>query len=534
MDVSPKTFDGWSTQSRCRRLTALCSVFLFLCLLPHHPFACHPHDTFSRPAHAHSVLIATAAELRGNAPPVSPGTTRATDAAAENKAEDSSSEPGESTEVAQLPAQEVSSGEPSAETTPAESHDTSESDPVEKDSQPEKSSGSVDEGEGMSAGQNGDSLKDAYQGASIEDILPSTSQEEYTDDIYERDAVPPEPFEQWETAYDIPDQLRRRTEGDDPLYYNLVIEERLYLMEPPFGSLPGQTQEASEEGGQISGEDDVQTESGGFPAQKNGVYAMCYARTEEEIWQRCAEASDAAEGVYIQMHEMLDFGRLVDPDEADPSTVTAALTEDHYRRTVRDLGVSWFTTIKEMKAVTGLKVAGIWFGPPDFEKIDSIIKENLGVFDGVYVDWEDGVGACVDKVCQKNSLERPPRTNKAGEPTAWADKPDFFFRYYMGGQDANTCVLKDMSPYSFDSYVRADREMKVPDEWVPNFPCFAGHQGRCYRAFRASIAHSCDATQQRFMFAPYERTSDKLLTMFKEGCRALGYDVPPHDIVQYV
>lgn len=83
--------------------------------------------------------------------------------------------------------------------------------------------------------------------------------------------------------------------------------------------------------------------------------------------------------------------------------------------------------------------------------------------------------------------------------------------------------------------VFSSTEMKIPEGWVPAFPCFAGHQGRCYRAFRKNIAAACDPTQQRFMFAPYERTSDKLLTMFKEGCRGLGYDAPPqYDIVQYV
>ncbi|CBZ50517.1 conserved hypothetical protein [Neospora caninum Liverpool] len=525
MDASRRLFGGWSSPSRFRRLSALCSLLLFLCLLPPHPFRYHSGHSFSR---EHCALTAIAAELRGAAPPPSPETKEPTDATNENKADGSSSEQRASTEVKQPTAQEGSSSEPTAEITPAESQETHDSDTVEKEFQTDSSSARVEIGQGTRAEQAGGSAEETYQGGSTEELPPGTSQEEYTDDIYERDAIPSDAFEQWETAYDIPDQLRRRIEGDDPLYYNLVIEERFYLMEPPFGVRAGHTQEESEEGGQLLREEDTHTASGDVPAQKNGVYAMCYARTEDEIWQRCAEASDAAEGVYIQMHEMLDFGRLVDPDEADPSTVTAALADDHYRRSIRDLGVSWFATIKEMKASTGLKVAGIWFGPPDFDKIDSILKENPGVFEGVYVDWEDGVGACVDK------LERPPRTTAAGEPTAWAENPGFFFRYYMGGQDANTCVLEDMSPYSFDSYVRADREMKVPEEWVPNFPCFAGHQGRCYRAFRASIADSCDATQQRFMFAPYERTSDKLLAMFKEGCRAVGYEVPPHDLVQYV
>lgn len=216
------------------------------------------------------------------------------------------------------------------------------------------------------------------------------------DEIYERRGQPEQEdeYEQWVTAFDVPEQLRRRIEGDDPMYYNLVLEERLYLMDSQ--AVPPADQDGADgEGARRQVEDP----SSLLVAKKNGVYAVCYARTEDDVWERCAHAAEAAEGIYIQMHEMTDFGRMVDPEEGvDPSTVKAELTADHYTRSLRDLGKSWFGNIKDMKEMTGLKVAGIWFGPPDFERMDALLKKYPDVFDGIYVDWEDGVGACPDKV----------------------------------------------------------------------------------------------------------------------------------------
>ncbi|PFH36156.1 hypothetical protein BESB_043480 [Besnoitia besnoiti] len=508
---------GWS------RLAALCCLLCILCSLPF-PQSCYSSSGVSvRNAWPYSLLEATAAELRGTSSSAPPASMEHTDTTSHGTREYSSAKLAENTNTAVPVDHRDPQEEQTAEKT-TENSETVESD-VQKEIHSDVSSAAE---EGTHEIPDDRPSKGPGQEELTAQHPPSLSQEEDIDDIQERGETPLEEYEQWVTAYDIPEQLRRRIEGDDPLYYNLVIEERLYLMEPPVGAYREQRDESPESDEISPAEEPSHVDSAEQYAQKNGVYAMCYARNEDEIWQRCAAASEAAEGVYIQMHEMMDFGRLVDPDEVDPSTVTASLSEDHYQRTLRDLGTSWFAAIKEMKAATGLRVAGIWFGPPDFDKIDAVLKENPGVFEGVYVDWEDGVGACVDKI------ERPPRTTTKGEPTWWADKPDFFFRYYMGGQDASTCLLQDMSPYSFDSYVRADREMKIPEEWVPSFPCFAGHQGRCYRAFRANIAASCDAAQQRFIFAPYERTSDKLLTMFREGCKAVGYGVPPHDVVQFV
>lgn len=221
-----------------------------------------------------------------------------------------------------------------------------------------------------------------------------SSEQDYSgDEIYERTgpAEDEADYEQWVTAFDIPEQLRRRIEGDDPMYYNLILEERLYLMDAHTDEGEGGARKQAEDPNSL------------LVAKKNGVYAVCYARSEEDIWDRCAHAAEAAEGIYIQMQDMTDFGRTVDPDEGvDPSTVKAALTEEHYTRALRDLGKSWFNNIKDMKDMTGLKVAGIWFGPPDYDKIDALLKKYPDVFDGIYVNWEDGVGACVDKVSEEN------------------------------------------------------------------------------------------------------------------------------------
>lgn len=52
---------------------------------------------------------------------------------------------------------------------------------------------------------------------------------------------------------------------------------------------------------------------------------------------------------------------------------------------------------------------------------------------------------------------RPPKSNADGTKTYWADKPDFFFRYFMGGQDADVCKIADGRSYIRDVPVNVGR-----------------------------------------------------------------------------
>lgn len=313
-------------------------------------------------------------------------------------------------------------------------------------------------------------------------------------------------------AYDRPAHLRPREGGADPGYLQLVLDEQNFnqLMDNNFRN-PRESQ--------------THLEKQDEKAQTNGIFVMCYVQSEDELEKRFNRAVQLGEGVYVPLHQMTDFGRHKDFTRGNPALQDVQLSVNHFVSSISEWEPTYFETVKNLKEKTNLKVGGIWFGPPDFEKINEILTQNPNVFDGVYLNWEDGEGSCM------NNFGKPPKSTKDGQQTYWANKPTFFFRYYMGGQDSDTCRLPDGRSYIRDIPANAGRELALPDGVTPVFPCFSGNEGLCYKAFSNYIEAACDSTLQRYSFAIYDRYSDRMRLMLEEGCKNIGLPVPPMDFV---
>ena len=74
-------------------------------------------------------------------------------------------------------------------------------------------------------------------------------------------------------------------------------------------------------------------------------------------------------------------------------------------------------------------------------------------------------------------------------------------------------------------------ELTLPDNVTPVFPCFAGNEGLCYKAFSKFLDAACDSSLQRYSFAIYDRYSDRMRLMLEEGCKNMGRPVPAMDFV---
>lgn len=316
-------------------------------------------------------------------------------------------------------------------------------------------------------------------------------------------------------AYDLPIQLRPREGGGDPGYLKLILDETVY------NDLLNTIKNDAEE------DNDAQNQPPAVEKkpQKNGVFLMCYVKDPEEFEKRFDRALSLGEGVYVPLQRMTDFARHRDFTVGNPGMQDVQLSNDHYTSSITEWDEKYFNKLKKLKKKTGLKIGGMWFGPPDYEAIDRLLKQYPDVFDGVYFNWEDGQGSCM------NNLGRPPKLNADGTKTYWADKPEFFFRYFMGGQDGDVCKIADGRSYIRDVPVNVGRELTLPDGVSPVFPCFGGNEGFCYKAFSKFLEAACDSNLQRYSFARYDRYSDRMRLMLEEGCKNLGLPVPAMDFV---
>lgn len=192
-------------------------------------------------------------------------------------------------------------------------------------------------------------------------------------------------------AYDLPVQLRPREGGSDPGYLQLMLDEKAFndLMnrsvnaEDPEAAAQNQSAETQKK------------------PQANGVFSVCYIKDLKELEVRFQRAVELGEGVYVPMQQMTDFSRHKDFSRGNPGVQDVQLPNDHYASAISDWDAAFFDAVREQKQKTQLKVGGIWFGPPNYEKIDSLLKQNPELFDGVYFDWEDGQGACMNNVSVK-------------------------------------------------------------------------------------------------------------------------------------
>lgn len=314
-------------------------------------------------------------------------------------------------------------------------------------------------------------------------------------------------------SYDLPIQLRPREGGADPGYLQMIMTERAVSV------LLSTNPNASPE------ETSLVTKQKEKKPQSNGVYVMCFVKDEKELPARFEKAMELGEGVYVPLQKMTDFARHKDYTIGNPGVQEVQLSPAHYAQAKTEWNRLYFDTIKDLKEKTKMKIAGMWLGPPDYEQIDRLMKQNKKLFDGVYLNWEDGEKACM------NNFGRPPQTNAAGAKTYWASNPGFFFRYYMGGQDGDVCTIADGRSYIRDAPVNAGRELTLPDGVTPVFPCYGGNEGTCYKAFSRFIETACDPTLQRYSFAIYDRHSDRMRLMLEEGCKNINLPVPEMDFV---
>ncbi|OEH76725.1 hypothetical protein cyc_04866 [Cyclospora cayetanensis] len=328
------------------------------------------------------------------------------------------------------------------------------------------------------------------------------------------------------TAYELPVHLRPREGGADPGYLKLVLDEKVFnaLLSNGLQQRDADAEE-EESDGRATAAEAAETWDPKKGPQKNGVYMVCFVRDEHELEMRFERAMELGEGVYVPLQRMTDFGRHKDYTRGNPGIQETQLSAAHYASALSDWGESYFSKLKELKEKSKLKVAAMLIGYPNYEVLDKYMKKYPGLFDGVYFNWEDGESACM------NNLGRPPKTNKSGENTYWADKPDFFFRYFMGGQDGGVCMLKDGRNYIRDVPVNVGRELALPDNVLPVFPCFSGNEGICYKAFSKYIEAACDDKLQRYSFAIYDRHSDRMRLMLEEGCKNINQKVPQMDFV---
>lgn len=316
-------------------------------------------------------------------------------------------------------------------------------------------------------------------------------------------------------AYELPVHLRPREGGADPGYLQLVLDEKTFNELMNYNPNTEVTEDDAEKA-----VDDAEKKP-----QNNGAFMVCYVKEADELEERFGRAVELGEGVYIPLQRMTDFARHKDFTLGNPGVQDVQLSTEHYNASLSDWDQAYFDRVKELKTKTHLKVGGMWIGPPDYEKIDRLLKQHPDIFEGIYFNWEDGEGSCM------NNLGRPPKLNAEGKKTYWADKPDFFFRYYMGGQDGDVCKISDGRSYVRDVPVNIGRDLTLPDGVSPVFPCFAGNEGLCYKAFSRFLEAACDSNLQRYSFAIYDRYSDRMRLMLEEGCKNLGLPVPAMDFV---
>lgn len=269
-------------------------------------------------------------------------------------------------------------------------------------------------------------------------------------------------------SYDLPIQLRPREGGADPGYLQMIMTERAFSV-----LLSTNPNAPPEEANRVPKENEKKP-------QTNGVYVMCFVKDEKELPARFEKAVELGQGVYVPLQKMTDFARHKDYTVGNPGVQEVQLSAAHYAQAKQNWNQRYFDTIKDLKEKTKLKIAGMWLGPPDYEQIDRLMKQNKNLFEGVYLNWEDGEKACMNNVRfqllhyhSNNSFYskhqeiswcvlpvqfgRPPQTNAAGAKTYWASTPGFFFRYYMGGQDGDVCALADGRSYIRDAPVNAGR-----------------------------------------------------------------------------
>ncbi|ESS29835.1 hypothetical protein TGDOM2_320280 [Toxoplasma gondii GAB2-2007-GAL-DOM2] len=243
--------------------------------------------------------------------------------------------------------------------------------------------------------------------------------------------------EEFDFQYYLPHQYRRVIPGTNIDYYDYVLMEerqaRGEVNEPPndrSGLLP------SDDGKALP-----------VVTANNGVFSYCYTTEKADILERCAQAATLGDGVYIPIVNMTDFGRHNNAELGNPAVQTVSIPPQHYTLARQDLPPEWFETIAELKNRTHLRVGGLWFGPPDFDRMSAVLREYPGLLDGFLVDWDSGEGACMSKI------KRPPRFSRNGRQNGWWNPKSFFMRYYTGGQDVDVCRLPDRTPYTAEPFV---------------------------------------------------------------------------------
>ncbi|CBZ50518.1 conserved hypothetical protein [Neospora caninum Liverpool] len=250
--------------------------------------------------------------------------------------------------------------------------------------------------------------------------------------------------EEFDFQYHMPQQYRRVIPGTNIDYYDYVLMEerraRGEVDELPIdrsGLLP------SDAGKPLT-----------VVQENNGVFSYCYTTEQADLLERCAQAATLGVGVYIPIVNMTDFSRHTNAEIGNPAVQAVSIPPQHYKAARQDFTSEWFQTIAELKNRTRLRVGGLWFGPPDFDRMSEVLSKYPGLFDGFLVDWDSGEGACMSK------LKRPPRFNRNGRQNGWWNK-SFFMRYYAGGQDVNTCRLPDRTPYTAEPFVNNNLRGKI-------------------------------------------------------------------------
>eukprot|EP00922_Rhytidocystis_sp_ex-Travisia-forbesii_P050416 GHVS01074950.1.p1 GENE.GHVS01074950.1~~GHVS01074950.1.p1 ORF type:complete len:382 (+),score=41.25 GHVS01074950.1:165-1310(+) len=227
----------------------------------------------------------------------------------------------------------------------------------------------------------------------------------------------------------------------------------------------------------------------------SGVRVMCYSLGGAQIVERCSRAGDWGNGVYIQMN--------------DP------------QNEFLEFGPEWYEAVEQLKRDNGLVVTGMFFGAPDWKLLNNLLETYEGVFDSVQINVEGREGACI--------------TQLEGLTESEAFKKGVPISYLAKGEDPDKCKTSQGYISEWDLYVNhPDRDLKVPEGIAVEFPCFDGHEGRCFRAFTNYRETACDVTKQRYVFAPYDRASNRMLHYYNEACLGDGINLPPHDVVQAI
>eukprot|EP00922_Rhytidocystis_sp_ex-Travisia-forbesii_P050418 GHVS01074952.1.p1 GENE.GHVS01074952.1~~GHVS01074952.1.p1 ORF type:complete len:382 (+),score=43.49 GHVS01074952.1:183-1328(+) len=227
----------------------------------------------------------------------------------------------------------------------------------------------------------------------------------------------------------------------------------------------------------------------------SGVRAMCYSLGGPQILERCRKAGNWGNGVLIQMNDAQnDF---------------------------LEFGTEWYESVKQLKKNEGLEVTGIFFGAPDWNLLRYLLEKYEGVFDKVQINVEGREGACIT---QLKSLADSGITKK-GVPISYLAK----------GEDPDRCKTSQGFRSEWDLFVNhSDRDLKIPEGIAVEFPCYDGNEGRCFRAFTNYRETACDVRKQRYVFAPYDKASNRMLHLYNEACLGDGINLPAHDVVQAI